>query len=187
MAVSYEPIKLARSIGEGAPYMVGPPEGASKTFKDGVPVVLSSGLAQEAAFGGPEIVYGVSAEPAHNLAVAGTAEELSVASVPNMSSAKVIPMGAPIKDGTLRTYAANGDNRFSIMLKDGQVFTNAMIGGTFGLFKDGTSGYWYLDNTDTSGDNAVAVVAQVDPSSPNSATLGARVIFFFKDTLRAFA
>lgn len=187
MSVAYEPIRLYRSTGEGFPLMKHPPEGATKTFKLGVPLVLSSGLAQECAFGAPEIVYGVSSEAGHNLAVAATAEELSVETPPNQASAKVIPLGAPIKDGTVGCYAANGQNEFSVMLLDGQVYTNAMNGGTYGLTKDVTSGFWYLDNTDTTGDNAVAVCTGVDPSSPNSATLGARVTFRFKSTLRVFA
>ena len=186
MAVAYEPIRLARSVGEGAPRKVSTPEGATKTHKEGVPMVLSSGNAQEAAFGGAEIVYGVSIAPGQNLAVAGTAEELSVGTPPNMASAKIIPVGAPIKDGQAHMYAADGRNTFYIMLKDGQVFTNTMVGGTYGLVKDVTSGYWYLDNTDTSGDNAVAVVRGVDPSSPNTAALGARVLFQFVAALRAF-
>lgn len=186
MAVSYEPIKLYRSTGEGAPKVVHPPEGATKTFKTGVPIVLASGLAQEAAFAGAEIVYGVANEPAHNLAVAGTAQELSVATPPNQPSAKTIPLGAPIVNGTLEVYAANSLNEFTIMLLAGQVFTNAMVGGTYGLTKDGTSGFWYLDNTDTSGDNAVADVRGVDPSSPNTAADGARVVFVFNPLLREF-
>ena len=186
MAVAYEPIRVARSVGEGAPRKVSPPEGATKTHKDGVPMVLSSGLAQEAAFGAAEIVHGVSIGPGSNLAVAGTAEELSLGAAPNMASSKIIPVGAPIKDGYSHMYAADGRTTFYIMLKDGQVFTNAMVGATFGLVKDGTSGYWFMDNTDTSGDNAVAVCRGVDPSSPNTVALGARVLFQFLAALRAF-
>lgn len=186
MAVAYEPIRLARSVGEGAPRIVSPPEGATKTHKEGVPMVLSSGNAQEAAFGGAEIVYGVSIHVGQNLAVAGTAEDLSIGTPPNMSSAKIIPIGAPIKDGYAHMYAADGRNTFYIMLKDGQVFTAAMVGATFGLTKDGTSLYWYMDNTDTTGDNAVAICRGVDPASPNTVALGARVLFQFVSTLRAF-
>jgi hypothetical protein len=185
MAVSYEPIRLYRVLGEGFPLVKTPPEAATQTHKEGVPVVLSSGNSQECAFGGAEIVYGVAITTGHNLAVAATAEELSVGTPPNQASAKIVPVGAPIKDGTISVYAADGRNEFSIMLKDGQVYTAAMRGGTYGLTKD-SGGYWYLDNTDTTGDNAVAVVTGVDSSSPNTAAGGARVTFVFKSTLRAF-
>lgn len=187
MAVAYEPIKLAYSHGEGFPAMIRESEGASKTFKIGVPLVLSSGNLQECAFGGAEIVYGVSSEAAHNLTAANTAEELSIETPPNQSSAKVIPVGAPIKDGKIGCYKANGSNVFSIMLKDGQVFAQSMIGSTFGLTKDATSGFWYLDNTDTTGDNAVAKCLGVDPSSPNTVAAGARVYFMFAASLRYFS
>lgn len=186
MAVSYEPIRLYRVLGEGFPLIKHPPEAATQTCKQGVPMVLSSGNAQECAFGGAEIVYGVSVEAGHNLAVAATAEELSVATPPNQASAKTIPLGAPIKDGTIGVYAADGRNEFSVMLKDGQVFTAAMVGTTYGLTKD-SGGYWYLDNTDTTGDNAVATVTGLDSSSPNTVAGGARVSFIFKASLRAFA
>lgn len=187
MAVSYEPIRLIRSYGDGGALMKHPPEAATATFKEGVPVYLVTGNAAETTFAAAQTVYGVSAEAAHNLTTAGTAEELSVATPPNQSSAKTIPVGAPIKDGTLGVYAADGRNEFSIALKDGQVYASTMLGGTYGLTKDSSSGYWYLDNTDTTGDNAVAKVTGLDSSSPNSATLGARVFFQFIASLRAFA
>jgi hypothetical protein len=187
MAVSYEPMRLIRTSGEGAPLMKHPSENASSTFKEGVPLTLVSGVAQECAFGAAEIVYGVSAEAGHNLTTDGTAEELSIATPPNMPLAKTIPIGAPIKDGTIACYAADGRNEFSIMLANGQVYTAAMLGATFGITKDATSGYWYLDNTDTTGDNEVVVVTGLDSSSPNSATLGARVFVQFISSLRAFS
>jgi hypothetical protein len=186
MAVSYEPIRLYFSQGEGAPAHIRESEGASKTFKMGVPLVLSSGNLQECAFGGAEIVYGVSSEAAHNLTTANTAQETSYATPPNQASAKTIAVGSPIVDGKIGCYKANGANRFSIMLKDGQVFAQSMIGSTFGLTKDATSGFWYLDNTDTTGDNAVARCEGLDPSSPNTAAGGARVFFTFVSALRYF-
>lgn len=189
--VVYEPIKAVRVLSsQGAsPQMVRELEGASKTFKLGVPLVLSSGYVQEAAFSGAEIVYGVSAEPAHNLTVAGTAQDLSEGTPPNQTSAVTTPIGAWIRDGRCGLYAANGSTVFSIALKAGQVFTQAMIAAStyYGLTKDGTTGFWYLDNTDTSGDNAVAVVIGVDPSCPNTVAGGSRVFFQFKAALRFFA
>ena len=187
MAVSYEPFRLARTSGEGSPRMIREAEAATQTFKTGVPLVLSSGTVQEAAFAGAEIVYGVSTEDGHNLTTANTAEELSIGTPPNMASAKIIPVGAPIKDGKCGVYAADGRNMFSGMLKDGQVFTQAMVGATYGITKDATSGFWYVDNTDTTGDNEVVRIVGVDSSSPNTAAGGARVFFEFIAALRYFA
>lgn len=184
--MAYEPIRLYRSMGEGFPLMKNPPEAATQTFVLGVPLVITAGAAQECAFGGAEIVYGVSAEAGHNLTVAGTPEELSIGTPPNMPLGRITPIGAPVKNGTVICYAANGLNEFSVSLFLGQVYTPAMIGVNYGLTKDGVTGFWYLDNTDVAGDNVVAKCTGVDSSSPNSATLGARVTFIFVAALRAF-
>lgn len=188
--VSYEPIKAVRLLsGLGMPAFERVPEAATQTFKTGVPLVLSGGNAQEAAFGGAEVIYGVSAEPGHNLTVAATAEQgYSEATPPNQASAKTIPVGAWTKDGRCGVYRADGNTIFSIALKAGQVFTQALIipGTKYGLVKDGTSGFWYLDNTDTAGDNAVAEIVGNDDSAPNTVADGARVFFRFTSTLRAF-
>lgn len=192
MAVSYGPIMGVGVIdGQGTMTMDRHIEKASQTFKQGVPLTLTghSGTAAECAFGGAEIVYGVSLEAGHNLssaAVDPANAEYSFGTPANQSSARIHPAGTWPVDGRVGFMRADGRNLFAIMLKSGQVFTTAMIGGTYGLTKDGTTGFWYLDNTDTTGDNAVAVVYDVDPNSPNSATNGARVFFQFAEALRAF-
>ena len=189
--VSYEPIKAVRVLSQqGAlPQMVREAEAATQTFKMGVPLVLSSGNLQECAFSGAEVVYGVSAEAGHNLTTANTAQELSEGTPPNQASAVITPVGAWMRDGKVGVYAANGQTVFSAALKTGQVFTQAMVAaGTYlGLTKDGTSGFWYVDNTDSSGDNAVVQVIGVDSSCPNTVAGGARVYFIFKAALRFFA
>lgn len=188
MAVSYKPIEFVhRESGLGFPAFVRAPEAASKTFKQGVPVVLSSGNVQEAAFGGSELVYGFSAEPAHNLTAAGTAQDgYSEASPQNQPSAKIIPVGAWIRDGKCGIYRATADAVFAAMLKDGQVFTQALVSTTrYALIKDGTSGFWYIDNTDSgTNDEHAAQIVGVDPSSPNTAAGGARVYFRVPEAAR---
>jgi hypothetical protein len=189
MAVAYEPIKAIKLLGgAGFPAMSRHSQGATLTTPLGVPLTLASGHLVESAFSSADIVYGVSSEPGGNLAVAGTAQNLSEGTPPNMPLAVITPVGAWVRDGLIGYYAADGKTVFSIMLKDGQVFTAAMMaGGTlYGITKDGTSGFWYLDNTDTSGNNAVARVVGVDPSSPNTVALGARVFFQFDSTKRYF-
>ena len=188
MAVSYEPIKAVRTLnGVGMPAMLRVEEGASKTFKLGVPLTLSSGQVQECAFGGSELVYGVSAEAASNLTAAGTSEPAYSEGAPiNQASAKTIPVGARMRDGKCGLYLANGQTVFSAMLKDGQVFTQALISSTrYELEKDGTSGLWFIDptNSGTNDEHAVNVVG-VDPSSPNTAAGGARVFFIFNSSAR---
>lgn len=189
MAVAYEPIKAAGTLdGQGTVNMSRAPQAASQTYKPGVPLILVSGYLQEATFGAAQIVYGVAQEGGANLAVAGTSTTTSEGVPINQPSAKIFAPGAWMKDGKQGFYNADGRNVFSIMLKDGQVFTQAMVasGTLYGLVKDGTTGLWYLDNTDTSGDNAVARVLGVDSSSPNTAAGGARVYFQFDSAKRFF-
>jgi hypothetical protein len=185
--VAYEPIKCVRTLsGLGFPSMERVGEVAAQTFVLGAPLVLNAGNLQECTFGGAEIVYGVSAEPGHNLTTANTAEEgYSEGHPQNQSSGKIIPHGAWPKDGKVGVYRADAQNIFSIALKAGQVFTQAMIGTTYGIVKD-ASGYWYLDNTDVAGDNVVATVIGNDDSAPNTVAGGARVFFQFISTLRFF-
>lgn len=189
MAVSYEPIRLVQSIGQGFPRAGRGPENSAGTFNLGVPLQIDGdGMLLEFTASAPTIVYGVNNERPHNLAVDGTAEDLNEGDPPNQPSAVTTPVGAWMRDGKLGYYAADGRNIFSIMMKDGQTFTDTLVAASvyYGLTKDATSGFWYLDSTDTSGDNAVATLLGVDPSSPNTAALGARVYFQFKAALRFF-
>ena len=188
MAVSYEPIKHVYRRGtSGMPLVIRAPEAATQTFKTGTPLALSSGLAQASAFGGSELVYGVSAEAGSNLSVANTAEQGTNEGAPqNQTSAVTIPVGSRFKDGKCGVYLADENSVFSAMLKDGQVFTQGLVSATrYELAKDSTSGFWYIDNTSngTNDEHCVNVTA-VDPSSPNSATLGARVYFVFAPAAR---
>ena len=188
--VSYEPIKVWNTIqGLGFPVADRDPEGATQTFQIGVPLILSAGFLIEASFSGADIVYGVSYEPAHNYAVAGVAQQLSQGTPPNQPSAVITPVGAWPNDGNIGLYQANGNTVFSIALKAGQVFTQALIvnpATLYGITKDATTGFWYLDNTDTAGNNAVAILQGVDPSCPNTTTGGCRVFFQFAPSKRFF-
>lgn len=188
--VSYEPIKAVRTLGSAAafPAAIRSPEAASQTFKIGVPTRLVSGYIQECTFVGADIVYGISSEGAHNLAVAGTAQDESEGTPQNQPNAIITAVGAWPRDGLIGEYMANGLTVFSIALKAGQTFAQTLIvaGTLYGLVKDNTSGFWYLDNTVTSGNNAVAELIGVDPSSPNTATGGTRVFFQFASSKRYF-
>lgn len=188
-AVNYEPVNAAY-VTPGSttvPETRRIPEKATQTFKQGVPLVLNGGYVQEAAFGSAELVIGFSQEPGHNLASdgVGAAATVNLGAARNMPSSVIIPVGAWFSDGTCGVYIAGSINVFSIALKAGQVFTQAMVGATYGLTKDGTTGYWYLDNTDTTGDNAVAEVIAMDSSSPNTTTDGCRVFFRIIPSKRA--
>lgn len=183
--MGYRPIVAVRTLsGVGVPAQDRLGEKASQTFLQGVPLVFhSSGYLQEAAFGSPEIVAGVSVEPAHNLTTAGTAQDGTSEGTPPNQTGKIIPVGAWMKLGDIGFYLANGQNVFLASLKSGQTYSAALLVPStyYGLTKDGTTGFWYIDTADTSGDNAVVqLVGGV--SDDNTSAL-----FIFKAALRYYA
>lgn len=170
--MGYEPVKaVGVQTAQGMPAMTRLPEAASKTFKTGAPLKLVNGYLEECDFGGADIIVGISAEAGHNLASAGVATQSSEGTPENMPNAVITPVGAWPRDGRCGIYKADGITFFSIKLKAGQQWSVALMapGTLYGLTKD-ASGYWYLDTTDTGGNNAVAQILGVDPRSPNSVT-----------------
>lgn len=189
--VTYESIKAVRVISSqgNSPQIIREAEDATQTFSQGVPLRLVAGFLQECTFTGADIVYGVSAEHAHNLVTQNTAQDLSEASAPNQPSSITTPVGAWIRDGKCGTYGANGQTVFSIVLKATQVFTQALMlgpGTLYGITKDSASGFWFLDTTVTSGNSAVAILLGNDSSAPNTSAGGARVFFMFAESKRFF-
>ena len=127
------------------------------------------------------IIAGMSQENGHNLATSGVAQTLNTGQVPpNQPSAVVIPVGAPLNDGTLGFWVADGVTKFIGVLGDSSdntlaVLAQAMINGIFGLFKDPGNGFWYVDNhviTAAAG-ACVEITGLVDPIG----TLNGRVEF----------
>ncbi len=184
--MGYGPIELVNA--SGVTQLVDAiAEAASQTFKRGVPLRLSSGTLVECdsndPWGSADVVVGVSVGAGKNLTTADTAEEgYSIGSAPNQSSSKIIPLGVPVKSGKCSFYRADGRNVFEISLASGQTFATANIvaGSYYAIKKDATTGYWYLDNTDTSGNNAVATIVGVNP---NDST---KVRFQFKSSQRLY-
>lgn len=183
--MAYRPIVAVRTLnGAGVPAQDRWGEKATQTFKQGVPLILDTGELKEATLGAAEIVVGVSVEPGHNLTVGSTAEPAySEGTPPNQASGKIIPVGAWNRDGTIGFYQANGQNVFLASLKSGQTFAQSYVLAStwYGLTKDGSTGFWYVDLTDTAGDNAVA---QLVGGVSDDSTL---VLFIFKAALRYFA
>lgn len=189
--VSYEPIKAVRVMSSQGATIAHrrAPEALTQTFKIGALLTLSSGYLVETSFGGADIIYGVASEAGHNLVASGVAQELSEGTPQNQPSAITTPVGAWMRDGLIGVYEANGQTVFSAALLAGQVFTQALLvnpATLYGLTKDATTGTWYLDPTDTAGNNAVAVLIGNDPSAPNTVAGGARVFFTFAPSKRFF-
>jgi len=188
--VAYEPIRAWRVLSQQGALPAGFrfPEAATQTFLLGVPLRFVSGYLQECTFSAADVVAGISQEHAHNLAVAGTAQDLSEAAPQNQPSGITTPIGAWIRDGNCGLWAANGQTVFTASLKAGQTYTAALLvpGTYYALVKDATSGFWYIDNGTTAGNAAVCQLLGMDPTSPNDGVNGTRVQFQFKSSQRLF-
>lgn len=184
--MAYGPIQLAYTAPGAAQTLYEAAEGATQTFKQGTIVKLSSGMAVAGdtndPWGSADVVLGVSAEDAHNLTTANTAQELSIGTPIGQSSASIVPLGAPIKNGKVLLYKADGLNVFRISLKSGQTFAQSLVvaGSYYTLKYDSTTTFWYLDSTDTTGNNAVAEIVGGDSLDTS------KVLFRFKAAQRYF-
>lgn len=166
--MGYQPITLTHSGGQ-VQALYEAPEAATQTFKPGTPLRIVAGFvaAADSVWAAADIIIGFSKADGQNLTVSGIAEDgISVQTPIGIPGGKIIPVGAPIKNGRSQYTKADALNVFSISLQAGQVFTQALVipGTAYGLNKDATTGYWYIDSTDTVGNNAVAEIINVDPS-----------------------
>jgi hypothetical protein len=169
----------------------------------GVPTRFVAGYIQECTFVGADIIAGFSSEKAHNYTTAAGGVTFGLPPIipqatdlndpasgppPNQPNATVIPIGAALRDGQMGMYIANGTTVFSIALKATQTFAVTLLipGTLYGIVKDGTTGFWYLDNTVTAGNNAIANLIGVDTSCPNTLAGGCRVFFTVAAAKRMF-
>ena len=185
--MAYTPMILINA--SGLPLVIdGLPEAATQTFKQGVPLRLSSGYLAACDTADPwsaaDVVVGVSVSFGKNLTAAGTAEEgYSIGSAPNQASSKIIPVGVPVKRAECAFYRASGSNIFEISLKAGQTHSAATVvaGSYYALKYDATTGYWYVDNTDTTGNNCCVSIVGVNPND------NTKVRVVFKSTQRYYS
>jgi hypothetical protein len=172
-------------------------EEAAQTFLIGTPVSIASGDGGIQAWDGTTLnaaqgsITGVSYEAASNLSttgkgapapfqgLSGPGSAITFGSVPNEPSAVNIPHGAPINDGRVGFISGVADNVFSAAFGDTAVATTPAatdVGLTYGLTKETSSGFWYVDKGKTSTSSAVQVMA-LDPRDTPAA--GSRVLFTF--------
>lgn len=197
MAITAIPIIPVETTNADSPRASRIIEEASQTFKAGVVVAL------DAADGGVEIwdgatltgglasPIGISYEAASNLASTGlgaptpmspflgAGAALSFGSVPNQSSAKNIPHGAPAVDGRVGVCFASQQTLFSATFgNNGNTATPAVtdVGKKYGLTLDTGGNFFYVDKNKTGAAAAVEVV-KLDPRDVPAA--GTRVIFKF--------
>jgi len=161
-------------------------EKASQTFLQGTPVQIDSGTGFVQAnptinSAATAIIAGMSTEGASNLTTSGTAQTQNlIQKVPNQTSAVITAIGAPPNDGTVGLVKASDTNIFigleggSTTDADGTIAATD-LGAIFGLTKDATTGFWYVDKdiTTTAGGACVEVVELIDAVG----TLHGRVAF----------
>lgn len=150
----------ARTVSGNQPVMRRLTETSAQTFKNGVPVTVTSGAVVEWSGNNPQtnIIAGIAKEAGQNLTNTGVPDTLNYGSVPNQPSAVNIPVGAPISDGLIAVEMASQDSVFWGQVLSGQT---PVVGTNYGMTKDGTTNYWYVDTTKT-GANAVCTVVALD-------------------------
>jgi hypothetical protein len=109
------------------------PEKASQTFKKGVPLVLNGGYLEEAGATPSTIAY-ISAQAGRNGATDGV--EMCLA------------------------YRVVAGDQWRVAFEDSLAIADN--GGVYGIVKDATTGYWFVDDAD-SGDQVFVVRAVQTP------------------------
>jgi hypothetical protein len=191
LGVSFLPIGVRRVQGANAafPFEDRYPESATQTFNIGVPVTFSAGFIVEAATqnSGTTTFLGFSTEPASNLTTSGVAKTLTYGKVQNQTSAVLIPVGAPPNDGTIGVVIAKQGVDFIGILYDStpqnHTIAAADLDAIYGLTKDATSGFWYVDAniTTVAGGACVRITELVDPIG----TVNGRVAFVVENIRQA--
>lgn len=128
MAKAFKPAKLHYPATKPT---VSLPEGTTQTFKKGTPVIFASGYIT-AAGTGPSVIFGISAEDAHNTA------------------------GDGLKNVLVYPIDSNDIWEFSWQATD-DTFVITDYGTSYGLIIDpGSTGYWVVDQ-DAAGDQVIVI------------------------------
>lgn len=186
------PIIVGKVVGSGDahPVIRRLPEDETETFKTGTPVLVVSGMiaASPTIDDATDQVAGIAMEAGHNLTTQDTPQELSYGSVQNQPSAKLIPVGAPLSDGKMGVLIANDTTQFKGKLGNSAAGSEAVaaadLGVLYGLFKDPTNSYWYVDkNVTTVALGACVIITELlDPVG----TANGYVLFRFADVRQQF-
>jgi hypothetical protein len=166
-------------------------EKATQTFLQGTPVQIDIAggtgfiIAAPTPTGATNVIAGIAQEPAHNLTTSGVGTQgitYGAGTVPNQPNAILLAGGGPIIDGTIGLYVANDLTEFIGIFGDSNTAANAvlaqaMVGALFGLAKDATTHFWYVDNHVTvEADGAcVEIIELVDPIGTLNGRVGFRI------------
>lgn len=163
-------------------------EGATQTFKAGTPLEMSGGnyIAWDGVAPDQDpVILGISLQAGQNFAVAATPVPSNYGSVQNQSSAvNVFGTGPVILAGQPFAVAGSGNVFAGLFGNAGasQLPATTDIGVYYGLTKDSTTGYWYVDKAKTADADVAVLITGLDPqTSSNLAniTVNTRVLFNF--------
>lgn len=180
--MAYGPILLAYTADQ-CQSLIRAAEDSGETFKRGVPVKLDAqGMVAvvDSTWSAADVIYGISAEAAHNLTTDNTEEGGYNEATPPNQTGRTIPAGAWMRDGKIGVYKADNQNVFIGSVKSDQTMAQSYIlsATVYGLTYDSSSGYWYVDLTDTSGNNACVILDGVVPGDTS------KVYFHFESAQR---
>jgi hypothetical protein len=205
MAITAIPILPVESISGNQFRAIRIIEELTQTFKQGTLVAVTAADGGIAAWNGTTYgtpaapstqgcICGVSYEAASNLAstglgapvpfspVTGLGATITFGSVPNETSAKNIPHGAPLNDGRVGFILPAADVIFSATLGNAgnpATPTAAIVGKSYGFTIDSGANFWYVDTSKaTNGTNTACTIIGLDPRDVPAA--GSRVLFQFQ-------
>jgi hypothetical protein len=156
---------------------------------DGVASIGGSSVIERTAISSTAgVIAGVCDQFGDNLASDGVASiggsSVTFGSVPNQSAAVNIPIGAPPNDGLIGVLIACDTTIFQGVTDAAHTTAATDIGSTFGITKDSTTGYWFIDTTITATASGACVIITdfVDPVGVGAfgvGTTGGRLAFKF--------
>lgn len=171
MAANIQAIGLVSMLGlYSAPMLPDQVEGSSQTFNKGTPLVWSSGKIV-AASANPTAIVGISAAAGQNVTTSPAC--LVVAIRPNC-----------IFEITIDGAASGGNAPGTGSL------TQANIGTTYGITKDGTSGNWYLDTSKNAANQVCTLIGfqtNISNGTNDAGVVNGRALVVFLQSTSAIA
>jgi len=156
--MAIRPFMAGPTAGYGAHVSEVQKEGATQTFKKGAPLVVSSGYLIEAS-ADPTEIFGIAEEDGEN-ASAGV---------------KSTRFMRPTPGNTFEGTFSNGGTAVALAQTD--------LGVDYGITKDDTTGFWYVDKAKTTTSARVTIVGFRDAVGATDA----RVFFVFHNDQLAYS
>lgn len=176
------PIVVVQTVSGNMESLFNYPEGATQTFNNGTPVVVSSGavVASTSPLSTSNQLVGIAMYAGHNLGSAGKGASPLYGSigfpggaptygtVPNQTSAVNLPHGAPFVDGLMPCQLAVEDSIFEVQVDNstGSNYTASTSDlGKYAALVTDSNNWWYLDRNTiaTSPGTLACVILSLNP------------------------